>query len=349
MNTILSNKIKSGRKLRTFSQQKLADAIGVSKQMVSKYENSISVPSSSVMIKMANSLGLSLDYFFTPSAVELGVVNFRKKSRLSGKRLDAIKEEVKLKLANYLEIENILKIDNVFDISIQKRELSPLISIEEVVSLIREDWQIGFDPVHNITQILEDQKIKVIEIAEEENLFDGMATLIDNKYAVIVINENFPIERKRFTLLHELGHLVLRLSNMDSNKEEKYCNRFASEFLFPKSDVLKEFGTKRNSVSMEELIETQKKYGISIQAIIYRLLDADIISRHQHTSFYRRINSDKELKEQINKERFDTPEYSHRYKQLVYRAYSQELISTSKTANLLGKNINEIIAKEIVK
>lgn len=348
MNTVLSNKIKSGRKLRTFSQQKLADAIGVSKQMISKYENSVSVPSSGVIINMAKSLGLSLDYFFTPSAVELGVVNFRKKSKLSVKRLDAIKEEVKLKLGNYLEVENILKIDNVFDISIQKRKLNPSSGMEEVVSLIRKDWQIGFDPVHNITQLLEDQKIKVIEIAEEENLFDGMAALIDDKYAVIVINENFPIERKRFTLLHELGHLILTLPNVDSNEEEKYCNRFASEFLFPKSDVIKEFGTKRNSISVEELIETQKKYGISIQAIIYRLLDSNIISKHQHTSFYKQINFNKKLKEQINKERFDTPEYSHRYKQLVYRAYSQELISASKTANLLGKNINEIIAKEMV-
>ncbi|HLS11594.1 MAG TPA: XRE family transcriptional regulator [Flavobacteriaceae bacterium] len=348
MDTVLSNKIKSGRKLRAFSQQKLADAIGVSKQMISKYENSVSVPSSGVMIKMAKSLGLSLDYFFTPPTVELGEINFRKKSKLSVKRLDAIKEEVKLKLSNYLEVENILKIDTIFDIAAQIRSLNASSDIEEVVRVIREDWQIGFDPVHNITQLLEDQKIKVIEIAEKENLFDGMAALIDDKYAVIVINENFSIERKRFTLLHELGHLILAVPNVDNKEEEKYCNHFAAEFLFPKADVLKEFGRKRNAISVEELIETQKKYGISIQAIIYRLLDANIISKSQQTSFYKQINFNKELKDQINKERFETPEYSHRYKQLVYRAYSQELISASKTANLLRKNINEIVAKEMV-
>jgi len=348
MNTVLSNKIKSGRKLRAFSQQKLADAIGVSKQMISKYENSVSVPSSGVMIKMAKSLGLSLDYFFTPPAVELGDINFRKKSSLSVKKLNAIKEEVKLKLANYLEIENILKIDAIFDIGAQKRKLEASIAMEEIVRSVREHWQIGFDPIHNITQLLEEQKIKVIEIAENENLFDGMAALIDDKYAVIVVNENFPIERKRFTLLHELGHLILAVPTIDNKEEEKYCNHFAAEFLFPKSDVLKEFGRKRNAISVEELIETQKKYGISIQAIIYRLLDANIISKNQQTSFYKQINSNKELKKHIDKERFETPEYSHRYKQLVYRAYSQELISASKTANLLGTNINEIVAKAMV-
>lgn len=348
MNSIVSKKIKSGRKLRSLSQQKLADEIGVSKQMISKYENSISIPSSKVLIELAKALQLNVDYFFTPPTVELGTINFRKKSKLTTKRLEAIKEEVKLKLSNYLEIENILNIDNEFDISIQKRKLNAKPDIERIVKEIREEWQIGFDPVHNITQLLEDQEIKIIEIAEADNLFDGMATIIDEKYAVIVINENFPIERKRFTLLHELGHLILDIPDCDLKEEEEYCDLFAAEFLFPLSNVFKEFGKNRRSVAIQELIEAQKKYGMSIQAIMYRLLYADIISKNQLSNFYRQINFNKELKKVIDKERFETPEFSHRYKQLVYRAYSQELISASKAASLLGENINKILAKEMV-
>jgi len=60
------------------------------------------------------------------------------------------------------------------------------------------------------------------------------------------------------------------------------------------------------------------------------------------SAFYKR------KKKVIDKERFETPEFSHRYKQLVYRAYSQELISASKAASLLGENINKILAKEMV-
>ncbi|NLN24144.1 MAG: helix-turn-helix transcriptional regulator, partial [Bacteroidetes bacterium] len=95
MNSIVSKKIKSGRKLRSLSQQKLADEIGVSKQMISKYENSISIPSSKVLIELAKALQLNVDYFFTPPTVELGTINFRKKSKLTTKRLESIKEEVK--------------------------------------------------------------------------------------------------------------------------------------------------------------------------------------------------------------------------------------------------------------
>lgn len=348
MEAIFSNKVKSARKLRAWSQQKLADELDVSKNMISKYEKGKSIPSSRILIKLAKTFQLSLDYFLTPSAVELGTINFRKKSKLAVKTLNSIKEEVRLKLSNYIEIENILQIDNAFAPTIQKREIKALEDLEKIVLKIREDWQIGLDPVHNITQLLEDQRIKVIEIAEPENLFDGLATLIDDQYAVIVVNKNFPIERKRFTLLHELGHLILDIADCDDKEEEKYCNQFAAEFLFPKSSVLKEFGYKRHSISVRELIETQKKYGISIQAIVYRLVDLNVISKQRQQSFYKRINFEKDLKESLKKERFDSPEFSHRYKQLVYRAYSQELISGSRTANLLGKNINEVLAKEMV-
>ena len=348
MNSILSVNIKSARKLRALSQQKLADEVEVSKQMISKYEKGQSVPSSSVLIKLAKSLKLSMDYFFTSPAVEFGEINFRKKSRLSVKRLDSIKEEVKLKLSNYLEIENILQIDNIFDSATQKRKVNTVEDIENVVQSIREDWEIGIDPIHNITQILEDQKIKVIEIAEEKNLIDGMATLIDGKYAVIVVNENFGIERKRFTLLHELGHLILDLPDCDNKEEENYCNRFASEFLFPKSAVLKEFGDKIRRVSSQELIEAQIKYGISIQAITYRLVEVGIMTKSRQQQFYKQISFNPELKKIINKERFETSEFSHRYIQLVYRAFSQELISASKTASMLNRNVNEVLKKEFV-
>lgn len=348
MKTVFSKKVRSARRLKAFSQQKLADEIGVSKNMISKYEKGESIPSSPVLIKLANVLQLSPDFFFTHSAIELNTIRFRKKSKLPIKRLNSIKEEVKLLVSNYLEIENILQIDTDFDTSDQTVTIDREADIEKIVLNLREKWQIGIDPVHNITQLLEDQKIKVIEIMEEENLFDGMAALIDKKYAVIIINKNFPIERKRFTLLHELGHLILDIPECDGKEEEKLYNRFAAEFLFPKSSVLKEFGIRRSSISVSELIEVQQKYGISIPAIIYRLNELGIISSNHQERFYKQMNFDKGLKELINQERFETPEFSHRFEQLVYRAYSEEFISGSKAAKLLGKNINEVLAKEMV-
>lgn len=348
MKEIVSSKIKQARILQAMSLQDLADRIGVSKQMISKYEKGDSIPSSKMLIKLAKALEVKMDYFFLPSSVELGEINFRKKNSFSIKKINSLKEKIKIELSNYLEIENILQINNSFENPIKRRMVRAINDIEEIVSDLRIEWEIGFDPIHNIIQLLEDKEIKIIEINEPENNFDGLATIINGKYPVVVLNKTFSVERKRFTLLHELGHLLLELPECDVKFEENICNRFAAEFLFPQNLVIKEFGSKRESISFRELVEVQKKYGISIRAIIYRLKDANIFSENRLTEFYKKLNFNPALKKEIDQERFQSSEVSHRYEQLVYRALSQELISINKAASLLNVNVNEVLKSSIM-
>lgn len=348
MKEIVSQKIKNARVINALSQQDLADMIGVSKQMISKYENGDSIPASSSLIKLAKSLNVKVDYFFSTNKIELGTINFRKKSKFSVKKQNALKELIKLKLESYIETEEILQIDYSFVNPLKSQQVNSLEEVETVVFALRNVWQIGLDPIHNIVQLLEDNEIKVLEIDEEENLFDGLATIVNDKFPVIVINKNFNVERKRFTLLHELGHLLLDLPECDVKTIEAYCNRFAAEFLFPMKSVIKEFGIKRDNISLTELIEVQKKYGISISAIVYRLVDAGVFSEGRQAEFYKKINFSPELKREVYKERFETPENSNRFEQLVYRALSQELISSSKASSLLNVNINVIKERSLI-
>src|SRR5690606_41013144 len=135
MKEIVSLKIKQGRILNALSLQDLADLVGVSKQMISKYEKGDSMPSSKMLIKLAKSLKVKMDYFFMPSTVQLGDVNFRKKSTFSAKKINALKEVIKIKLANYLEIENILQIDNSFENPLKRWQIS---SLEDIVKVVHD-------------------------------------------------------------------------------------------------------------------------------------------------------------------------------------------------------------------
>lgn len=348
MKEIVSKKIKNARALKGLSQQELADMIGVSKQMISKYEKGESIPTSSNLLKLGKSLKVKIDYFFKPSKIDLGVLNFRKKSSFSNKRQESLEQLIKLHLENYLEIEDLLQIDYSFKNPIENEKVSSIEDIEKLVLRLRNEWEIGLDPIHNIIQLLEDNEIKVVELFDVEDSFDGLATFVNDKFPVIVVNGKFPVERKRFTLLHELGHLLLNLPECNIKDEENYCNKFASEFLFPKRLVLKEFGVKRDLISLNELIEVQKKYGISIQAIVYRLVDAGIFTENRKIDFYKKINFNSSLKSEVNMSRFQTPEKSNRFEQLVYRALSQEIISISKASSLLNQNINLLIENSLL-
>jgi len=342
MESIIAYRIKNARKLKCLSQQDLADNIGVSKQMISKYEKGLSIPNSSKLIKLSKLFDLKVDYFFRSYKVELGEVNFRKKSNFSVRKQESLKELIKIKLENYLWLEDILSIDYSFDNIIKNDKINSLRDVEKVVLKLRKKWNIGLDPIHNIIQLLEDKEIKVIELEDVEDKFDGLACFVNGKYPVIVVNSIFPVERKRFTLLHELGHLLLNLPDCKANEKEKICNKFAEEFLLPRSIVIEEFGGKRNHITLPEFISTQKKYGISIQAIVYRLVDANIFTLERQKQFYRKITDNPSLKEEIDQPRFKTPEFTDRYLRLVYRALSEENISFSKASALLNINLETV-------
>lgn len=348
MKEIVSQKLKNARALKGFSQQELANMIGVSKQMISKYEKGESLPTSTTLLKLKKHLNVPMSYFFKSSKIELGVLNFRKKSSFSNKKQELLAQLIKLKLENYLEIEDLLQINYSFKNSIENESVNSIEDIEKLVLSLRKEWEIGLDPIHNIIQLLEDNEIKVVELYDVEDTFDGLATFVNDKFLVIVVNGNFPVERKRFTLLHELGHLLLNLPECDLKTEENYCNKFASEFLFPKRLVVKEFGVKREIISLNELIQVQKKYGMSIQAIVYRLVDAGVFSENKKTEFYKKINFNSSLKREVNLTRFQTPEKSNRFEQLVYRALSQEIISISKASSLLNQDINSLIENSLL-
>ena len=70
----------------------------------------------------------------------------------------------------------------------------------------RDFWNIGSDGIINVIDLLEEHGIKVIEIDAPES-FDGLSSMVNDLYPVIVLNKAFSSERKRFTALHELGHL----------------------------------------------------------------------------------------------------------------------------------------------
>lgn len=348
MNNIVANRIKNARILKCLSQQNVADELGVSKQMICKYENGESMPTSSKLLDLSKLFGLKIDYFFSSFQIELGEINFRKKSTFSKKKQESLKEQIKINLENYLWIEDTLSIDYNFKNSIRNCKINSIEDVENMVLKLRNEWNIGVDPIHNIIQLLEDQEIKVIELYDVDEKFDGMATYVNNKFPVIVVNGNFPVERKRFTLLHELGHLLLNLPECNSKQEENYCNKFAAEFLFPKNIVIKEFGGKRDRITLTELISKQKKYGMSIPAIVYRLVDSGVLSKQRHTNFYKKIRFNPSLEREVNQSRFETPEKSNRFESLVYRALAQENISFSKASSLLNKNIDSIKESSLI-
>lgn len=343
MEQILAQRLKSARLMKGFSMDVLCERIGnvVSKQSISKYEKGKMMPDSTILIALSNALEVSIDYFFRPYQFEFTEVEFRKKSKLGSIKIQSIKEIVIDNIERYFEIEEILEVNNDFNIDFSNIKIQSANDVKNQAKRLRDLWNLGEDGISNVVSILEENNIKVIELDASDD-FDGLSGFINKKNPIIVLNKNFPSERLRFTAFHELGHLLLSFDDIFSQKEiENFCNLFANEMLIPSKQFIKLIGASRKEISLQELIPIQKQFGISIDALMYKAKEINIITDNRYKGYCIKKNQYPQLKEQASLSRFPK-ETSDRFISLVFRAMSDEIISISKAASLLCKSINEV-------
>jgi Zn-dependent peptidase ImmA (M78 family)/DNA-binding XRE family transcriptional regulator len=341
-----SARLKAARKMNGFSLQDLSDALQqkLNKQALNRLETGEAKPDSKTIHLLGKALRVTSDYFFRTASVSLDDVKFRKLKKLPGKEQEKVIALTTEYLERYLELEDVLGIDNVIKFAWKGYKIKSRSDVEAAAEKIRSDWHLGEDPLHNIVEMLEENNIKVFQLSVDR-AFSGMSTVIANKIAVIVLNNNndIPLVRQRFTALHELAHLYMDLSAIQDEKEcERLCDLFAGAVLLPAIKVKKYLGEKRSQIVMSELLMIEKQYGISSPAIMFRAISLNIVSASYMKFFMIRYNQ-----LQINKKEFDLykgKEHSDRFLRLLIRAVAEEIISTTKAASLYNQKLGDFRA-----
>lgn len=341
--SIFADRFKSARLMNGFSLQDLANAIDnkLSRQALHRYEKGEVMPDSEKINMLSKALNVNTDYFFRTTKVELGSIEYRKLNKMSSKDAAMISEKTKEYLSRYLELEEILGLSNEFNNPLEGIE--PVTKYEDVnkaANTLRDKWELGKGPLFNIVELLEDKKIKVLKLEVDDN-FDGLQTCVNGNIPVIVYNlkkTNKP-DRIRFTLLHELAHLLLNFGDITEKEKETLCHEFSGAMLLPEDTIKGELGAHRSKLSTIELGNIKKQYGISMQAIVMRAKACGIISDSYTSQFF-------SFMDQMNW-RIDEPieyvgvEESNHFEQLLFRALIEDQISMSKAASLSNKSLSE--------
>lgn len=337
---VFSQRLMNARKMRQMSQKALADALKglVSASAIEKYEKGLMIPTSTVLLELERVLGVDSDYFFTPVAVsaDFNKFEFRKKSSLGKKKQEAIMVGVSYKLEKYLEIEDITGMKKNFNL--RKYRVNCMEDAKEAARKLRGKWCLGTDPIASPIALLESEGVKVIQINEDDK-FDGVSITIDGKIMLIVLNANKTEERKRLTEFHEFGHQVLDIA--EGLDEEKVCNVFASEMLLPSDKFRDIFNNSRKGISMFELEEVQRVFGISPEAQMLKAHQLGIINDNRYKLFCIRKNQNEALRNALRIERYPK-ETTNRFKRLVFMALAKDQISFSKAASLLDMGVDEV-------
>jgi len=332
MSTI-GERLKAARHRAGLSQRSLAQKVGLSAMAISKYERGEMVPNSSMLIRLAQALDTQVAYLLRPPSLSLSAPAFRKHHALSARARQALLAQAQDWLERYLDVEALFPEEQALFAMPEgwPQSASTMEAVEEAATALRQVWGLGLDPIDNLAETLEDLGIKV-GILPAVDHFDALTLWANERVPAMVVRESIPGDRERFNLAHELGHLMLR--PIDDLDEEKAANRFAGAFLVPARAAYRELGRNRRHLSTEELHLLKHKYGLSMQAWIYRARDLGIISPSYAVQAFKAFRQNGWHRQEPG--RPYPYEYPQRMRRLVLRALADGLISRSRAAELLA-------------
>ncbi len=333
---MIDKRLRQARAAAGYSLRDLADKAEISAMAISKYERGLATPSSGVLIRLGKALEVPVEYFFRPAQLELREVEYRKHRKLPKKLQTKIEGDVLEQIERVFEIMDLLPSGPISRFKMPagvKSRIESHDEIEDAANAVRAAWALGFNPIPDLTDTFEERGIIVLQaVALHDNTFDGLAATVDG-VPVIVVGKGWPGDRQRFTLAHELGHLVLKGRLAAGMDEERAAHRFAGAFLAPRTEVKKELGEHRTRLELGELYALKMTYGLSMGGWLHRARDLGIVNEARYKAIYQYFGVRGWTKtEPGNQHPREEPKL---FQQLVFRALAEALISESKGAELL--------------
>jgi Zn-dependent peptidase ImmA (M78 family)/transcriptional regulator with XRE-family HTH domain len=278
------------RQYRERSQSEVARAAGLTQGHYSRIENGLlpEGPSEDSIARIAKALSFPPAFFYQQErgvGMPLSVHPFHRKRQSVGDRvLKRVHAELNFRL---MHLRKLLE-------SIETRQTLPLPWIDvdegggprEVARKIRTAWMIPPGPIENLTEVAERAGIMVIW-CEFGAAIDGVTMMAPGIPPCVFLNRSTPADRKRASLAHELGHVIMHRVPTDNIEDEAYT--FGAELLVPERELRRDLiGVGR--LTLERLARLKAKWRVSMQFLLYQAGQLDCIKPHQGQYLWKQIS-----------------------------------------------------------
>jgi Zn-dependent peptidase ImmA (M78 family)/DNA-binding XRE family transcriptional regulator len=279
-------RLREARLGRGLTAIALADQLGVHRSAVSHYERGEQTPRPEVMRQIEEVLDLPAQFFWRVPAPE-------RKRILFWRSISAATKSARIRAqSRYIWLEEIVRYVREYvnfpDFKTPKKPAH--ISgemIEELALHARRFWKLGNGAISNVVWLLENNGAIITRTKLEANTLDAFSEWHPSEnvpYFILGADKNVAA-RSRFDIAHELGHVILHRyiegacvgRNTDHSLMERQANRFAGAFLLPEEAFSMDFF----STSLDTFQALKPKWGVSIQLMIHRAHDLDLISDEQ--------------------------------------------------------------------
>ncbi|MFX4228427.1 MAG: helix-turn-helix domain-containing protein [Porticoccaceae bacterium] len=275
-----STQLTIARNRRRLSRKELAVRVGLTPVTITRLEAGDNEPGPDNIKLIAAELGFPVDFFYGDYSDPLSkdAVSFRSLKAMTAKERDAAISAADLALTINDWIDDRFNLPEV-----DLPDLSNFIEDPAgAASFLRSDWGFGQRPIGNLIKLLESKGIRVFSLAEDTKNVDAFS-FWRNGQPFIFLNTFKTAERSRFDIAHELGHLVLHRDGENTGRDaEAEANEFASHFLIPKTDLIANIPFVH---SLNQLVKAKTRWGVSLQALAYRLHKNGLITDWRYRGF----------------------------------------------------------------
>ena len=280
--------LRIARQAKGLSQGEAASKLSIRQAVLSRYENALSPPSDKFLDLASLHYEVPISFFRQPDAVLGAPVSvhpmWRKKTSVTIKEMDAIVAELNIRV---MHIRRMLRgVDWTPQATIPELDIEEYEEdIERVAAMVRAHWRIPQGPLQDLTAIMERAGIIIIHSPLGGSSVSGVTMTVPGISPIIILNNEQPSDRGRFTLAHELGHLVMH--QYPNAHMEKQANSFASAFLMPADNMQTAFSGR---IDLSRLASLKPEWKVSMQALLYRAQSLGHIEEAQASYLWRQFN-----------------------------------------------------------
>lgn len=290
-NLFNSDMLLTAREYRGISQSVLAKKAGITQGSLSKIENKVISPDANVVSKFSKVLGFPEDFFFQQGRAYGEPISihskYRKKASVSAKALNRLSAEMNIRLMGLkmllrsVELEPTLPLPE-YDSADYEGD------VEYVAEMVRKAWLVKNGPIHNLTELAEKAGIVIFWCDLSYANLDGVSLNIQGFPPCIFLNQNMPSDRMKFSLAHEIGHIIMH--KYSDKKIEDEANSFASALLMPRKDIANDF-RYRNRITIADLAELKSIWKVSMASLLFRGKQIGMISHNQSDYLWRQLSA----------------------------------------------------------
>jgi Zn-dependent peptidase ImmA (M78 family)/transcriptional regulator with XRE-family HTH domain len=273
--------LSCAREARGMTQSDLAERSGVPQGTISKAEHGLVDLSDERLAALAEALGFPLDVFRWDEEVHgFGSSTFyhRKQKSLPQTRLREIQATFNLHRMRARRLSHGLDI-------VPKHRFEPLDlddfhgSPEEAARAVRAMWNVRMGPLKDVCRLIENAGGVVVRSDLKTPKISAISQWVHGERPVFVTNTANPADRERFTLAHEIAHVLLHSTPREEQEAE--ADRFASELLMPAADISPSLA---GGVDLAKAARLKQEWRVAMSAIIRRAKDLGYITEGRYKS-----------------------------------------------------------------